>query len=132
MLTTRLSEEELKTVCFMLPVDYDTLGGEGKAGKARELIIYCQHHKLNGRLLKKVLQLRPDLEGEVAIRGKTGPLGIVPPPSVPEDAFRTGYDAFVAYQIQAQQNIQQQGRVTWLLFLVAFVLIEVVRMVLGR
>ena len=36
-LTEYFNEEELRTVCFDLGIDYDNLGGEGKGGKAREL-----------------------------------------------------------------------------------------------
>lgn len=34
------SLDELKTLCFELGVDYDNLPGEGKRGKARELILH--------------------------------------------------------------------------------------------
>jgi hypothetical protein len=43
----RFNLEELRTFCFGLDVDYDTLGGEGKAGKARELVSLMQR---KGRL----------------------------------------------------------------------------------
>lgn len=36
----RYSLDELKTLCFELGVDYDNLPGEGKRGKARELILH--------------------------------------------------------------------------------------------
>jgi hypothetical protein len=131
LLTTRLNEEELRTVCFALPVDYDSLGGEGKAGKARELILYCQARRLNGRLLKMVLSQRPDLVSEVAITpGKTGPLGIVPSPGVPVEAFRAGYDAFIAHQIEATHNLQLQQRVTWGLIVLAIVLMVAILILL--
>ena len=34
--------EELRTLCFNLNVDYDSLPGEGKEAKARELVLYMQ------------------------------------------------------------------------------------------
>jgi nucleoside phosphorylase len=38
-ITQRLDLEEFRTLCFLLGVDFDDLGGEGKVGKARELIL---------------------------------------------------------------------------------------------
>jgi hypothetical protein len=40
MLVARFNEEELRDLCFDLSVDYESLVGQGKAGKARELISY--------------------------------------------------------------------------------------------
>ena len=34
--------EELRTLCMDLNVDYDSLRGEGKAAKARELVLYME------------------------------------------------------------------------------------------
>jgi len=52
--------EELRTLCFDLGVDYDSLRGEGKAAKARELVAYCQRHNLIDRLRAEIHRLRPD------------------------------------------------------------------------
>jgi DNA-binding NtrC family response regulator len=38
LITKRLDLEELRTLCFDLEVDFDSLRGEGKAGKSRELV----------------------------------------------------------------------------------------------
>lgn len=43
ILITRFDEQDLKDLCFELRVDYDSLRGEGKAAKARELIIYLDN-----------------------------------------------------------------------------------------
>ncbi len=42
ILATRLSEEELRTLCFDLGVDYENLGGGSKAAHARELVSYFE------------------------------------------------------------------------------------------
>jgi hypothetical protein len=47
LLTVHFDEEELRTLCFHLGVDYNDLGGEGKTGKARELVLYLERQ---GRL----------------------------------------------------------------------------------
>lgn len=47
-LTERYDLEELRTLCFRLGVSFDDLRGEGKAGKARELILLLQRqNRLN-------------------------------------------------------------------------------------
>jgi internalin A len=55
------SDNELRDVCFELCVDYEDLPGEGKSGKARELISYLDRC---GRLAELVIigkRLRPDI-----------------------------------------------------------------------
>ncbi len=46
-ISDRFSEDEIRTLCFDLDIDYDNLGGSTKNGKTRELI---NHIKRNGRL----------------------------------------------------------------------------------
>ncbi len=41
-LIQRFSLEELRTLCFDINVDFDSLAGEGKSGKARELVAHMQ------------------------------------------------------------------------------------------
>jgi formylglycine-generating enzyme required for sulfatase activity len=48
-------EEELRTLCFDLEVDYDDLRGEGRAGKARELVAYFERR---GRISELVAYCR--------------------------------------------------------------------------
>jgi len=47
--------EELRTLCFDLSVDYDSLPGEGKEGKARELVAHVQRR---GELESLILAVR--------------------------------------------------------------------------
>jgi tetratricopeptide (TPR) repeat protein len=55
------NEEELKTLCFMLKVDYETLGAAGKVAKARELILYLERHGQVSQLIALIKQERPDI-----------------------------------------------------------------------
>lgn len=57
-LETYFNDEELRTLCFDLTVDYDNLGGEGKAGKARELIAHLDRHGTIHDLLVRGMELR--------------------------------------------------------------------------
>jgi hypothetical protein len=56
------SDGELRTLCFYLEVEYDSLPGDGKADKARELIAYLERRRDIPRLVKVGRQLRPDID----------------------------------------------------------------------
>ena len=64
ILDTRFSEEELRTLCFDLDVDYDSLPGEGKAAKARELVSYLERHNRIPDLVELGEERRPDISWE--------------------------------------------------------------------
>jgi Effector-associated domain 7/Domain of unknown function (DUF4062) len=53
--------EELKTLCFKLGVDFDSLRGEGKAAKARELVMYLQRRGQLERLIAELKESRPNI-----------------------------------------------------------------------
>lgn len=60
ILVEYFDEEELRTLCFKLNIDYDSLRGEGKAGKARELILYMERQGPILDLLKACKKERPN------------------------------------------------------------------------
>lgn len=53
--------EELKTLCFNLGVEYDDLGGEGRFGKARELVLFAERRDRLADLRAIMDQWRPNL-----------------------------------------------------------------------
>jgi CheY-like chemotaxis protein len=68
ILVRRFDEDELRTLCFDLrnlcldpDLEYDSLPGKGKAGKARELVDYLQRHDLIPELVKICKELRPEI-----------------------------------------------------------------------
>jgi hypothetical protein len=67
--------EELKTLCSDLGVDYDSLTGEGKAAKVRELIAYYDRRGTTDELIMAAYRLRPNQRRWPAIasrnQGKT-------------------------------------------------------------
>ena len=63
-LTTHFSLEEIKTICFLLNIDYEELGGEGKTGKARELILHVERNSQLVGLVLAAQALRPNLDWE--------------------------------------------------------------------
>jgi outer membrane protein assembly factor BamB len=61
LLTQHFDEEELRTLCFGLGVNYDDLRAAGRAGKARELVIYLERRGRLDELLLLCQQERPHL-----------------------------------------------------------------------
>ncbi|MEM7116184.1 MAG: hypothetical protein AAF614_27355 [Chloroflexota bacterium] len=53
------SLEEIKTLCFNLRIDYESLDGSGKAGKARGLVQYAENHNRYDDLVAYVNRTRP-------------------------------------------------------------------------
>lgn len=60
VLTEYFSEEELKTLCFDLGIDYDDLSGEGKTAKARELVSRLERRGEVGNLVAACYHRRPN------------------------------------------------------------------------
>ncbi len=61
LLIERFDAEELRSLGFALEVEYDSLRGEGKTGKARELIAYLERRERLIELVQVGEQLRPDV-----------------------------------------------------------------------
>jgi len=62
LLTDHFSEEELRTLCFDLRVNYDALPAMGSAGKARELVAYLERCDRIPDLLEIAQRLRPNVD----------------------------------------------------------------------
>jgi hypothetical protein len=56
VLHTRFDQEELRTLCFKLGVNYDDLRGEGHSAKARELVLYMSRRMGGLERLRAVIQ----------------------------------------------------------------------------
>lgn len=63
-LSTYFSLEELSTLAFDLGIDFDNIGGEGKEGKARELVKYCYRNGRLEELLAAARQAKPKADWE--------------------------------------------------------------------
>ena len=50
----RFSDEELRDLCVDLGIDYESLPAQGKAGKARELVAYCERRGRIPELKRRV------------------------------------------------------------------------------
>ncbi len=62
LLVDHYSEGELRTLCFDLGVDYESLPPGGKADKARELVAYLERRDRILDLLQVGQRLRPDVD----------------------------------------------------------------------
>jgi tetratricopeptide (TPR) repeat protein len=63
ILSERFDAGELRTLCFDLGVDYDSLPGRGKANKARELVAYLERRQRISELIELGKRQRPDIGG---------------------------------------------------------------------
>jgi len=61
ILKSRLNLGEFKTLCFDLGVNYDSLGGEGLSGKARQLVLFLQKREALSELVEWLRRERPDI-----------------------------------------------------------------------
>lgn len=59
MIALHFDEEELRTLCLLLNIDYESLGGDGKRAKAERLVGYLDRRGRTDELLEQLDQLRP-------------------------------------------------------------------------
>ncbi|OQY23725.1 MAG: hypothetical protein DRJ03_27205 [Chloroflexi bacterium] len=78
LLVERFDEEEMRSLSFGLQVDYDNLRGEGKTGKARELIAYLERRDRLIELVQAGEQLRPDVPWKNVLQTTEGDFSASP------------------------------------------------------
>jgi hypothetical protein len=61
LITESFDSEELRTLCFDLDVDYDSLRGEGKEARVRELVAYLRRRRRLPDLVAALSARRSDL-----------------------------------------------------------------------
>jgi hypothetical protein len=73
-LRDHFDEQELRTLCFDLGVDYDDLPGEGRSDRARELVAYFERRGQSHYLAGACVMLRPEVWGRQSRQkfGRTG------------------------------------------------------------
>jgi hypothetical protein len=62
MIITYFNDSELRDLCFDLQIDYESLEGQGKASKARELIAYVVRYRRTAELIAVCRRLRPEAD----------------------------------------------------------------------
>ena len=83
ILAQRFSLEDLRTLCFDLGVDAETLPGEGKEAKARELVAYLDNRKRIPDLVRLGRARRSEIEWEFT--------SVSPSPARPEPPRKKYY-----------------------------------------
>jgi len=59
MIALHFDEDELRTLCLLLNIEYQSLVGDGKRAKAERLVGYLDRRGRSDELLDKLDQLRP-------------------------------------------------------------------------
>lgn len=68
LLVESFDDNELRDLCFDLRIDYESLPGEGKSAKARELVQYCDRHKRPHELHSAIQQAQSQHAEKIARR----------------------------------------------------------------
>ncbi len=61
ILRNRFNEEEIKTLCFLLDIEFEELAGGNLSGKVRELVKFLNRREHLHILVSKIKQIRPDI-----------------------------------------------------------------------
>ena len=64
LLIGRFSLSELRDLCYLLKIDYESLPAEGKAGKARELVMFAERREKTPDLIYAVANFQPAVPSE--------------------------------------------------------------------
>ena len=65
-LVDTFGDNDLHDLCYDMDIDYESLPGQGKSAKARELIAYCERRGRLPELVAKLYKLRPNIAWGVA------------------------------------------------------------------
>lgn len=65
LLGASFSVEDLRELCFEMHIDYDSLPGEGRKAKSRELVIYCRRNGRLEELTRRFRTKRPHLAAQI-------------------------------------------------------------------
>ena len=80
LLNERFGEEDLRSLCFDMGIDYDDMGaGTAKTGKILGLIGYLQRRDRLGDLIEAGKRLRPDVPWDETIAKYQAPSSTLPP-----------------------------------------------------
>jgi hypothetical protein len=70
-LAAHFNEQELRTLCFKLGIDYDDLVAQGRENKARELVTYMARRSRLDELIAAIQRERPETFGAATRTGRT-------------------------------------------------------------
>ena len=58
LISVHFSDEELRELCLLLGVDFESLGGDGKKARALRLVMYMERFGRSDELLERLAELR--------------------------------------------------------------------------
>lgn len=67
-LNSRFNDSELRDLCFYLEVDYESLSGDRKNDKVRELVTYLERRSRIPKLIDKCSSLRPNIDWRTPVK----------------------------------------------------------------
>lgn len=118
LLSQRLTDDELRTICFRIryqyaqrypllaTLEYENLGGEGKAGKVRSLLEFLARRECIPLLLEALQSQRPDLSAATSsAAGYSAPQRTSQPAIRAEDVLRQ-----LAQEDGAHQELNEHYR----------------------
>ncbi|MCB8923697.1 MAG: AAA family ATPase [Ardenticatenaceae bacterium] len=70
------NEEELRSLCFNLGVDYENLPASGKENKVRELISLILTQRRSEELMAELIRQRPEIGWQEIVSGQLSPPGL--------------------------------------------------------
>jgi predicted MPP superfamily phosphohydrolase len=82
-LTDHFNEEELRTLCFDMGLDYESLPAQGKVGRAREIVAQVERNGRIPNLIERCRLLRPNVSWTGMLEIESG-VPTFPSDSIPE------------------------------------------------
>lgn len=70
---TRFNESEIRDLCFKLEVDYESIQGNNKPDKVRELVLHLDRRLRTKELIEILATLRPNVEWQPKLRKQKNP-----------------------------------------------------------
>jgi len=64
-ITAYFNDDEIRSLCFDLGIEYENLVGETREAKARELVTYCERTSQVSQLVNRCRELRPSVDWRV-------------------------------------------------------------------
>lgn len=88
LLVRTFNAEELTTLCFRLGLAYDDLGGQGRSGKARELVLLLDRTDRLAELHEAITAMRPTADNPPPSGSPSvnAPAAAAAPPAAPQGA----------------------------------------------
>ena len=113
-LLDHFNTEELKNLCLNLFVEYEDLGGDGRSGKARELVQMMKRHGQLEHFCVILSQARPDAYRNAFSQSPLVPLSIARPKRDPRRVFISHAHQDAAFAQRLAGDLRARGFPVWI------------------